>query len=138
MAQDFAPEAPRNNVPFVDPQSGLLTPAALDMLQQLWRQVVAGFVIVPCRATGKNTITLSPLLHQEGKSSYGNHMAFSFAAAQTSDGNVTLGVGSLGALKAYKTNGAAQATTGDVVAGSLYVAMYLSSLDSGAGGFVLK
>lgn len=139
MARNSAPNPPRQGVPIIDPETGFFTEAGLTLFQQLWRQVVAGFVIVPCQASGTNAITLTPYLHQEGGQNYGFGMAWAFEAAATSTGDVTMAVEPYGAfLKAYKTDGAAQATTGDVVSGSLYLAIYNDSLDSSAGGFVLK
>jgi len=137
MAQDVAPNQPRALAVMVD-RDGRLTSEGLAVLEQMWRQIAAGFVIVPCLAAGTNDITLTPVLHQEGARTYANHMAFGFVAAATSSGDVSVKVGSLGLLKAFKENGATRAGTGDVVNGSYYIASYVSSLDSGAGGFVLK
>lgn len=137
MALTKAPIEPGAFTDFVDKQ-GRLTLAGLEMLQQVWRQVVAGYVIVPCTASGTNAITLTPTLHEEGQKAYGLGMGWLFEAAATSTGLVTIGLTGLSLLKGYKTDGAAQATTGDVVSGSMYIAFYSPNLDSGAGGFVLK
>ena len=137
MALDRAPNPPREGVTFTD-RNGLLTPAGLELLNQMWRQIAAGYVIVPCQASGTNAITLTPILHQEGAKTLANHMTFSFEAVATSSGLITMRVGALTFLKAYTGNGATQATTGDVVDNRLYHASYLSTLDGGAGGFSLK
>ena len=138
MAQDKAPNRLRRDEPLVDPRTGLLTTVGFSVIDQLWRQVAAGFVTVPCTATGTNAIVLTPTLHKEGGLVLGNHMGFSFEAVATSSGLVTVKLADQIALKAYITNGATQANTGDVVDGSLYLALYLSTLDGGAGGFVIK
>jgi len=130
------------NMPFVDVQTGMLTEYGVELLQKWRAYSVGGNRIIPCTATGTNLITLtpndaSPLLEQ-----YFNHDIFPFVAAATTTGVVTMTVvpktGSLATLKAYKTNGAAQATTNDIVANSLYVAIFSDHLDSAAGGFVVK
>lgn len=137
MGQDHSPNRPRKEYPFID-KEGQLTDFGFQHLEQMWRQVAAGFVIVPCSASGTNAITLTPTLHSEGSRAYGNYMTFCAVAAATSTGLVTASVGALGFLKVYKTAGAAQATVGDIVSGSLYLFIYNSALDSAAGGFVLK
>ena len=128
----------RRDEQIIDPKTGRLTDFGFSVVDQIWRQIAAGFVIVPCTATGTNAIVLTPTLHKEGGLILANHMAFSFEAVATSTGLVTVQVASQTALKGYKTNGSAQATTNDVVDGSLYLALYLSTLDGGVGGFVLK
>lgn len=142
MAQPLAPTSPRREVPFVDPRTGRLSDDGIYVMEQLWRQVAAGFVIVPVTITGKNVLTLTPVLAREGAASYGDHMAWAGPAAQTSDGAVTAvvtdGVSPLDTIKVYKTNGAAQAGAGDLVALSFYTFWYVAALDSGAGGLVLK
>jgi hypothetical protein len=44
----------------------------------------------------------------------------------------------LATLKVFKSNGASQATAGDIVSGLLYDFTYVDSLDSNNGGFVLR
>lgn len=143
MAQPHAPNPPRAKTPFTT-RDGLLTPDALAVMQQLWRQVAAGFVTVPVVIGGTaNELTLTPKLTAEGGRVYADHMAFAGVAATTSTGSVTAKVtsdqyGDLASLKVYKTNGAAQAGSGDLVAGSFYTFWYVAALDDGAGGLVLK
>src|SRR3990167_5544253 len=138
MAQDKAQNRLRRDEPLIDPRTGILTPFGFSVIDQIWRQVAAGFVTVPCTATGTNAIVLTPTLHKEGGLVLADHMAFSFEAVATSSGLVTVQLAEQTALKGYVGNGATQANTGDVVDGSLYLALYLSTLDGGAGGFVLK
>ena len=138
MADDKAPNPPLPELGFVDPKAGgRMTPLGYQMMNQLWRQIAAGFPVVPCVATGTDAITINPRLHREGARTLADHMTFSFEAVATSTGAVTIQLGSLTALKAYIDNGATQANAGDLVDGSLYLVSYLSTLDSGAGGFVI-
>ena len=50
------------------------------------------------------------------------------------NGNAT----SLATLNVYKNNGGTQAGNGDIVAGRQYFLTYVDSLNSNAGGFVLR
>ena len=136
MAQETAPAAPRLIGTFVD-QDGRLTRDGMVVLEQMWRQVVAGFVIVPCQASGTNAITLTPTMHEEGGRSYADHMAFAAPAVNTSTDVVTAAVADLPELKVYKNGGADRAGSGDVVASSLYLFVYYAELDGGNGGLVL-
>ncbi len=98
--------------------------------------------VIPCSAAGTNVITLTPNNASPLISKYVDYEVFVFTAANTSTGLVTMTVvpanGSLATIKAFKNNGAAQATTGDIVAGSVYLAIFADHLDSNAGGFVIK
>lgn len=137
MARDQAPVAPRESVQIANPRTGLATEPGLEILRQLWRQICAGFVIVPCSASGKNTVTLTPRLHEEGASNLGDGMGFIYEAEQTSDGDMSITFGAIGTFNLYKANGATRATTGDHVDGSVYRVHYWDSLNAGAGGFVI-
>lgn len=133
-----SPDRPQRALQFVDSRTGLLTEFGFNILDQIWRQVAAGYVTVPCTAAGTNVIVLTPRLHKEGSAAIADNMGFSFRAGATSTGDVTLGVGAQTPVKAYKDAGATQATTGDVVNGSFYVAYFVQALDAGAGAYVLK
>jgi hypothetical protein len=136
MAQPRAPDGPQRGFPFVDNNS-LLTGHGIEVIEQLWRQVVAGYVTVPCEATQTpNLITLTPLLHKEGGFSYGNGMKWSFLATATLTGVATFKVATLTTVKGYMNTGPTQATTGDIVNGRYYEAVYWSSLDGGNGGVI--
>ena len=101
-----------------------------------------------CLCTGTNVLSLTPNGHgdEDGVSplleGYRFGDAFLFWAQNTSTGAVTGTVvpksGTLATLKVFKTNGAAQAGSGDVIANSLYVAWYIPILDGNVGGLVLK
>ncbi len=144
MPQPNAPTAPRNDAPFVD-RNGILTPQGYSIMQQLWRQVVAGHVIIPVQITNVgNLYTLVPKLHEEGANAYGDHMAFFGPASAASTGSATAKAQSasgqkiLSTVKVYKSNGAAQAGNTDIVNGAYYLWIYAAALDGGAGGFILK
>lgn len=133
---------PNGSFPFVDPKTGNLSDAGLQLLSD-WRDFIVGMNrATPCNATGKNVITLTPLTACPLIEKYADYDIYTFVAEQTSDASVTMTVvprkGALTTLKAYKTNGAAQAGAGDIVAGSLYLAVYNDALDAAAGGFVIK
>lgn len=131
-----------DNIPIVDPRTGYATEYFAEMIRGLVLRNQAGNRIIPCNASGTNVITLTPLAVSPLLTRYNDYDIFTFEAANNSTGAVTMTVvpttGSLATLKAYKTNGSAQAGSGDVLSGSLYLAIYNDSLDSTAGGFVLK
>ena len=138
MATENAPSAPLFLASLVD-RGGMLTQEGLAFLEGVWKQIVAGYVIVPCVAsTDTDAITLSPRMHKEGGATYADHMAFSFVADADSAGPVTIGVGGLPQVNAYIDGGATQANAGDVLTDRLYLVLYNSLLDTGNGGFVLK
>lgn len=100
---------------------------------------VATMGIIACAATGTNTIALtpSPLNAQPTIGVYANNQRFSFVAANTSSGTVTVQVNSLAALPLYTVAGT-QATTDTITSGTYYVIVYQSTLNSGAGGFQIS
>ncbi len=126
----------------VDVSTGLLTDYGVQTFNEWYNFIVGMNRITPCNAAGKNLITLTPLTASPLINDYADYEIYSFVAEQTSDGSMTATVvpktGSLATVKVYKTGGSAQAGAGDVVAGSLYLAIYNDALDSGAGGLVLK
>jgi len=126
---------------FVD-ENGMLTNHALQVLSR-WHEFMVGMNrIIPVNCSGTNVLTLTPLDSGPLLEKYVDYEAFAFTAANTSTGVVTATVvprnGSLATLKVYKTDGAAQATTNDIVANSVYLLLYADHLDGGAGGLVLK
>jgi len=99
---------------------------------------VAALGSIPCTATGQNTIALAPGTNTPTISSYPDLApAFVFAAAQTSNGAVTINVNGVGARNAYKWNGAIQCGSGDIIAGAVYRVTPLQALNAGVGGFVV-
>lgn len=127
--------------PFVD-DGGMLTVHGTKVLSAHRENVVGANRITPCSASGTNTITLTPNDSAPIIEKYVDYEHFPFVAANNSTGAVTMTVvprtGTLATLKAYKTRGSAQAGAGDITAGLFYEAVYVDSLDSGAGGFVLQ
>lgn len=138
MSQDFAPNAPRNNVQFVDLRTGFLTAAGHELLQQIWRQVAAGFTLTPCTAEGTNDITLTPILHAEGGRTVADYMPFAFEMPSDLSGDMQLRIVSGDYRKAYTDFGQTQATTGNFLTGDFLIAFFVQSLDSAVGGYVLK
>lgn len=135
-------QKPNNVFPFTDKDTGILSEHGVQMMSQIYNFIVGMNRLTPCNATGKNVITLTPLTASPLIEKYVDYEIFTFVAEQTSDGAVTGTVvprkGTLATIKFYKTGGSAQAGAGDVVAGSLYLAIYNDALDTGAGGLVLK
>lgn len=133
---------PRSISGFVDPQTGALTSDGVQFLSRIRDYINGSNRVIPCSASGKNLITLTPNTATPFLEGYRDYEVFVFTAEQTSDGSVTATVvpvkGTLATLKVYKTNGAAQAGAGDVVANSVYFAIYADHLDTAAGGFVIK
>lgn len=127
---------------FVDIKTGNLSQGAYQVLQ-----AASGFIngmarIIPCNATGTNIITLTMVAQTLLVQQYADFDTYRAVAANTTTGLVTAHVvtpqGSLATLNVYKANGGAQATTGDITSGLLYDFTYVDSLNSGAGGFVLR
>jgi len=127
--------------PFTD-EAGKLTSHGWEVLNAWHKQHVGMGRIFPCDASGTNTITLTPVNDQMLLAQYSVYDVFIFRAANTSTGAVTATVvpksGTLTTIKVYVDDGANQATTGDVVADCVYMAIYAPHLDAAAGGFVLK
>lgn len=133
---------PNQRIAFIDPQTGLLTSNGIGVLTDIINYVNGASRLIPCSATGTNLLALtmlsiSPLIKQ-----YNDYDVYQFVAAATSTGVLTAFVttlqGALPTLKVFKTNGSAQATTGDVTVNLQYELTYVDSLDAGAGGFVLR
>jgi len=141
-AQGTPLSRPDGVFPFVDLQTGNLSQRGLQLLSQYYNFMVGMNRLTPCNASGKNVVMLTPLDASPLIEKYVDYEVYTFTADQTSDGSVTMTVvprdGTLATLKAYKTNGSAQAGAGDLIAGSLYFAIYNDALDTAAGGFVVK
>ena len=130
------------NTPIVDRATGNPSVAFARYMQQVRAYDLGANRIIPCTAAGTNAITLTPNAAHPLIAGYWNFDFFVFVGDVDSTGSVTARVvpdsGTLATLKVYKTNGAAQAGAGDIVGGSLYIAIYADHLDSGSGGLVLK
>lgn len=92
--------------------------------------------IIPCTATGTNTVVLTPVVNALAPApAYANKNQFSFTAAATSTGVITVNVGALGALPLYRSDAVTQATANDLVINVLYVIAFNAALNGGNGGF---
>lgn len=134
--------APHASRPLVD-KDGKPTPQTAIALQQTRDYVVNMSRRFPCNAsTASNVITLTLLSVQPTLTQYADFDDFGFIADATSTGLLTAKVvtaqTTLATLNVYKTNGSAQATTGDITSGLQYWFTYVDSLNSNAGGFVLR
>jgi hypothetical protein len=132
----------------VDPKTGVPDTHGLQRIERLRGYVSGMGRCIPCAASGTNVITLTPNGHgsEDGEAPVIEKYVFGdsylFWAAETSTGDVTATVvpktGTLSTLKVFVDDGAAQATTGDVVQNSVYEAFYAPHLDANNGGLVLK
>lgn len=128
-------------IPIVD-RDGRATDNFLQIMQRFRDYNNAGNRVIPCNASGTNVITLTPLDASPVLERYNDYEIFVFTAAETSTDSVTATVvpktGTLATLNVYKTDGASQAGSGDVVQNSVYMLIVADHLDGGSGGFVLK
>lgn len=133
---------PQTRAPIVD-DKGVLVPSALQLLQGYFKLINGLNPTVPCNGVfNSNLYTLTPFNISPQVLKYTSYWSFAFVAPAPSTGLVTATVvpttGSLAALKVFKTNGSAQATTGDITINLFYLLYFVDTLDSGNGGFVLK
>lgn len=133
--------APNQRSAFTD-DSGLLTNIGMSHLKTGNAILTGTSRIIPCGCTGTNVLAWTPNPGGPLIKGYFDYEVFSFVAEATSTGAVTATVvpatGALATLKVYKTNGSAQAGNNDLTIGLHYTATYVDTLDSGAGGFVLR
>lgn len=126
----------------VTDQTGKLTQNGIQNLQALVNFLNGMNRIIPCNASGTNIIALTMLQISPSIVQYNDFDTFRAVAANTTTGTVTASVvtpsGALTTLNVYKSNGASQAGNGDITAGLLYDFTYVDSLNSGAGGLVLR
>lgn len=144
MTQDVSPDRPLEQFKFINTETGRLTNYGLQILEQMWRQVACNFGPVPCDCENVgNLYTLTPRLNAEGARTYADGLGFWMNSPFTSTGDVTAKVVSsqgaaLATLKVFKSDGAAQATTGDIIINCSYIFYYSAIADVGAGGFIMK
>lgn len=101
-------------------------------------EAVAALGVIPCTAVGTDTILLTPVANTPTITAYTNTApVFGFKAAATNTGAVTLSVSGVGGKNVYKANGATALVAGDFIVGRLYFVSFNSSLNSGAGGWVV-
>lgn len=141
-ARPAPPGAPNSRIPVVDPDTGILNSTGIGQLTDMLNYFIGTSRIIPCTETGTNILALTMLSVAPLIKQYNDYDTYSFVAAATSTGTLTANVispqGAFATLKVFKTNGSAQATTGDVVIGLHYTLTFVDSLDSGNGGFVLR
>jgi hypothetical protein len=90
---------------------------------------------IPCTTSGTNAITLSPSGSVPTVSSYVTFQLFSFIAAATTTGSVTIQVNALTFLPLFLSDGVTQAGSGTLLSGSFYVIAFNQALNTGVGGF---
>lgn len=134
---------PNDNIPAVDPRSGLYTMPELQRQQTLVNHNNGGGRIIPCSCVSdSNVLTLTPNDASPLLEGYRFGDMYLFVADANATGAVTGTVvpktGALSTLKFYITGGAAQAGSGDITAGRVYIGVYVYSLDSNAGGIVIR
>lgn len=132
---------PAQRTAFVD-DGDILTSNGWQTLAGMFNFINGTNRVIPCNATGTNVITLTMLSVQPLVQGYYDFDTYRAVAANTTTGLVTASVatnsGALATIKVFKTNGSAQATTGDITTGLLYDFTYVNSLDGGNGGLVLR
>ena len=93
---------------------------------------------LPCGVSGTNalTLTLSAGI-TPSIAAYANYLQFSGIVVTTNTAAVTVQVGALAALNAYKDSpaGPIALSGGELIAGNAFTAIYDSALNSGVGGF---
>lgn len=126
-------------------ERGNLTNSGRLALQQMHDYVVNISRMFPCNAsTTSNVITLTLLPVQPQVNQYASYDTYGFVADATSSGPVSALVvtasagGTLPTLNVYKSHGSAQATMSDITQNLQYFLTYVDTLNSGAGGFVLR
>lgn len=133
---------PAQRIGFTD-ENGILTNNGWQVIEGLFGFINGTNRIIPCNASGTNVVTLTMLATAPLIKGYRDYDTYRAVAVNTSTGAVTALVvtqegAALGTVPVYKNNGAAPASTGDITAGLLYDFTYVDSLNSGAGGFVLR
>jgi hypothetical protein len=141
-AQILALQEATRSIQFVD-SSGKLTQNGFAALDAVFNFVNGCCRFIPCNAsTTSNVITLTMLSTSPLVKGYADFDTFRFVADATSTGLLSAKVvtpqGALTALNIYKSNGSAQATTGDITINLQYDLTFVDSLNSGNGGFVLR
>lgn len=101
------------------------------LFQDVWNAAT-----MSCTAAGTNAITLTPRANVNAPAAYVPNQRFSFDAAATTTGAVTVQVGSLSALTLYQPGGT-PAGAGTLTSGAYYEIAYDPTLSAGAGGFII-
>lgn len=103
---------------------------------------IARMGVFPCTAGGTaNAITLTLTdTNAPPNTAYQNYQEYSFIAAGTNNSAVTIKVGALAALNAYKDTpaGPVALASAEIVQNCCYIAMYDLALNGGSGGFHVR
>lgn len=137
---------PNASIPPVNPKDGSWTTAGLSLIQQMFNVTNGLTPTVTCNATfAANVYTLTPVAPAPLVPGYVSYWSFAFVAPADSTGLISATVmpntGGLATLAVYKDNGATQADSGDILAGSFYILYYVDTMGptgSTYSGFVLK
>jgi hypothetical protein len=129
--------------PTTDQSTGMATPTHKQWMQRVFDFINTTNRVIPCNCTNVgNVYTLTLLNPQPLVTQYNDYDIYVAVASATSTGLVTAKVvttaRTFSTINVYKTNGSAQATTGDIVSGSLYFWIFNDALNSNAGGLVIK
>lgn len=101
--------------------------------------ILGSLVVIPCLASGVDTIALAPITGGPAVTVY-NFISpvFGFnASGTTTSSPVTISVAGIGAKNVYKDNGATLIGAGDFVLNRQYYVAYNPFLNSSAGGWVV-
>ncbi len=101
---------------------------------------VAGWALLPCTASGSNSITLQPMNFVPDTSTipaYTNLITFSFIAAANSTAAVVAQFQSLAQIPVFLSDGVTQAGSGSILAGQPYQLQFSANLGGASGGFYL-
>lgn len=99
---------------------------------------LGALVVIPCTATGTNTLALTPAANCPTITAYANYSpVFAFVSPNSNTGSVTINVSGVGAKNVYKNNGQTALVANDFIVGNLYYVGYNSALNASAGGFVI-
>jgi hypothetical protein len=96
---------------------------------------VGALTVIPCTAVGTNSVVLTPFVNTPTVGAYANYQLFSFVVVNTPTGTLALAVQALASLPVYQPDGITQAGVGGIIAGQYLIVAYVSSLNSGLGGF---
>ena len=102
---------------------------------------LAALVPVPCAVAGVNALTMTPTAVSPAVASYVNYTQFvGIVGVSANTTAVTIQVGSLAALNAYKDTptGPVALAGGELQPGTAFAAIYDLALNAGAGGFHIQ
>lgn len=110
---------------------------SLALFDAMFNQV-AQMVAIPSIASGTNTLVLTPIGNAPSLSNYQNFSSFRFVATATSSASVSAGYQALPSLPVFFSDGITQIGSGAIISGQEYVLIFVQSVNSGAGGFIIE